>query len=99
MAKQKPIFTATFQNLNDLLTYFGANSVEQLERQVYKANDCGPWLNVSNDQKTVNVGTIVEGSPAEIALKLRFPFTLAQWNKAFNTLEKFADLHFQEGGE
>jgi len=62
-----------YNGLEILLDYFHIDNgnagewLERLERNVYKYTDCGAWVNVDFDNATVQFGSIVEGSDAELS--------------------------------
>jgi hypothetical protein len=84
-------------NINDLAKKFGMN-VEQFERSIYKYTACGAWIKWTD--KKVLLGSIVEGSDAEItAPPLKFPFTMDEFEKTLQFVEDEADMLWHEAND
>ena len=67
--------------------------IEQLSRAVYKGTPCGAWVAIE-DQYTLKVGSIVEGSDAEVGPEyLKWPFTKDEfWKVCDNVNEEACDI-------
>jgi hypothetical protein len=71
-------------------------ALQQFARNVYKNTNCGAWTTfvickLSGRVLGVEVGSIVEGSQAEVPGKtLFFPFTLGMWRDLITEVEEIA---------
>jgi hypothetical protein len=73
----------------DMLDLLAADSVEQAKRNVYKYNDCGPWIEFYSDG--IRIGSIVEGCDFGTAIyPLKYPFTDADYNARMAAVEEEA---------
>ena len=73
-----------------LLEYLSATTQAQAIRNVYKYTDCGAWMRFT--QMGVDLGSIVEGSHAEIGpYSLTYPFTSDDWESAMAQIESEAE--------
>ena len=62
----------------ELIEEIGADSESIAKKAIYKGTDCGAWIKFEDDG--ITVGSIVEGSDAEITKpKLEFPFEARQF--------------------
>ena len=70
-------------------------TVERLKRDVYKYTECGAWIDW--DDEEVRIGSIVEGSDAEVGpYHLPFPFTMQDYERTMQTVEYEADIYWHE---
>jgi len=78
-------------NINDLAELLGCEpNQDHLSHRVFKDTDCGAWIEVK--ENGVQLGTIVEGSDAEIkATFLTYPFTDEAYYEAIEYLENEAE--------
>jgi hypothetical protein len=100
IAKDQEERNNMIENSQDVARYFGLEEHEQdrVSRQLYKATDCGAWLQFIDDG--VMVGTIVEGADVEPeSITLTFPFTENDFNAAIQTLEEQAAEIWHEWNE
>ena len=82
----------TVNNLQDLLSLRGCGeeTLENLQRNVYKYTACGAW--VSEGEQGVFLGSIVEGSDqCTMTHNLQYPFTIDQFQDALQAVEDEAD--------
>ncbi len=68
--------------------------LKELERSVYDAYDCGPYIKW--DDKGVTIGSIVEGSDAEFEKTLKFPFQSEDYEDWLNELEDLCEKAWNE---
>ena len=84
----------TIHNIAELAAEYGTTP-EHLERAVYKSTECGAWIEW--DDKEVRIGSIVEGSEAEVyPATLSFPFTMQEYEEAVQEIEADADALWRE---
>lgn len=81
------------------LRAFGGKNRDQdeanLSKAVYKATACGAWVKLKDDG--VEIGSIVEGSDAEVGpFFLKFPFSLQEWRDTISEVEDIADFEWQK---
>lgn len=86
-----------FGSVSDLCNHYGCKNIEALSRLVEKATGCGGW--VREAPGGVDIGTIVEGSQAEFADYLCFPFTVDEWDAAWAHIDLLADEAWHEANE
>ena len=66
-------FPRTISCADDILKACWCTTIEQLQKTIFKATECGAWVDVTAEG--VQVGSIVEGDDAEVTADLlRFPF-------------------------
>lgn len=87
--------------ITKMFTYlFGEHwrfDVEQLSRAVYKGTACGAWVALGEDNRTLQVGSIVEGSEAEVGPEvLSWPFTKEEFWAAVERINEEACDIFDE---
>ena len=76
----------------------GVTTTSELEKQVYKAYPCGPWINFHDGH--IEIGSIVEGSDVEVGPhELWYPFTLADYNKMLDVINFAACEAWKEANE
>lgn len=72
-------------------------TLERLNRRIYKATDCGAWVNFSMTKPAVQFGCIIEGSDAELQCDwLVWPFEQAHIEAALQWLEDESDVLWKE---
>ena len=76
------------------LSYELGSDVEHLKRDVYKYTACGAWIEWTD--RTVTIGSIVEGSDAEFDRTFEFPVYLSEIDNWFDELERLTDEAWQE---
>lgn len=89
------------KNEKGLLDYFGATTVDQLKKAVFKYTDCGAWCEVFPPHQTwdnkleeggVSFGSIVEGvDQTTQTYTVHFPCDSDEIDKALDKVEKEAD--------
>lgn len=85
----------SINNAQDVLDFFGAESMEAAKRHAYKYTDCGVWLNFLDDG--IQLGSIVEGSDAEVTTDpLRYPFTPKELQDTIDYIEDEVSLLWWE---
>ena len=83
-------------NIDELAFELGSD-VEHLKRDVYKYTDCGAWIDWTD--RTVTIGSIVEGSDAEFSNTFEFPVYLSEINGWFDELERLTDEAWHEAND
>ena len=83
-------------NINDYASYLGT-TVHSLKRDVYKYTDCGAWINWND--KSMSIGSIVEGSDAEFSKSFTFPVNIKYIDDWFNELERLTDEAWHEAND
>lgn len=76
-------------NAADLLELFDVDSFGELDRAIYEQTECGAWIR--SDESSVTIGTMVEGSDAEVTTALAYPFVDEALFDALMWLEDVAD--------
>lgn len=79
--------TTIVNNFNELCDEVGcARSHPALRKAIYKGTDCGAWIKVND--KSVTLGSIVEGSDAEIGpYTITFPFDATTFWETLNFID------------
>ena len=78
------------EKIEDLASYLGTE-VRLLKKDVYKYTECGAWIDW--DSREVRVGSIVEGSDAEVGPRhLEFPFDSDDYENVIRDVETEADM-------
>lgn len=67
---------------------------ERLSHDVYRCTACGGWCRTTDNG--VQIGTIVEGSDAEFYDSLVYPFTVGDWDSAWEEIEHLAEEAWEE---
>ena len=89
----------------DLARYLGTRTSEEsdIAHSVYHYTGCGAWFHwVKLNRRVVGVdlGTIVEGSDAEVhTTPLMFPFTSTDWERTIEYVEAEAEALWNEANE
>lgn len=82
-------------NLDDFAKWFGCDSVDHLERALYKYTDCG--MCYSADENSITLVGYVEGADCEHPSEtLIYPFTGSHVKKVMAYLEEEADEMWHE---
>lgn len=81
------------RNINDLANYIGVET-SYLNRAMFKYTDCGAWIDW--DDKSVSIGSIVEGSDAEFSKTFAFPFTSEEYENWMIELDVLTDEAWAE---
>lgn len=84
-------------NIQEAAKAHGYDDPEKLHRAIYKYTDCGAWI--SWDEKSVTIGSIVEGSDAEFSRTFLFPFTKDEVDDWVAELEQLCDEAWHEANE
>ena len=84
-------------NINDFCKYFGSDSPRRLEHDIYKYTDCGAWIKW--DDKSVTIGSIVEGSDAEFDKKFSFPVESKDIDDWLDELNELTDEAWHEAND
>ena len=80
-------------NINELAYELGSDA-EHIKRDIYKYTDCGAWIDWTD--RTVTIGSSVEGSDAEFYRTFEFPVYLAEINDWIDELERLTDEAWTE---
>ena len=80
-------------DISDVAGWFGT-TVDRLEHDMYKFTDCGAWI--SWNDKSVTIGSIVEGSDAEFAKEFEFPVKANDLDEWLEELEELTDEAWRE---
>ena len=83
-------------NINEAAAAHGTTP-DHLNHYAYKYTDCGAWI--SWDEKTVTIGSIVEGSDAEFSRTFTFPFNSELADAWINDLEELCDQAWHEAND
>lgn len=84
-------------SIKDIVAQKGLQNEEQLHRYVFQFTGCGAWI--SWDDKSVTIGSIVEGSDAEFSESFCFPVesdTIDDWVRE---LDRLCDEAWHEANE
>ena len=71
-------------NIKDYCAFLGIDE-DSLERAVYKGTACGAYIHWND--KSLTIGSIVEGSDAEFSKEFQFPFDTKDIDEWFEELE------------
>ena len=82
--------SVTIRSINDFCAWWG-DDIENIEKSIYKSTDCGSWIHW--DDKSIRIGSIVEGSDAEVEFEstFRFPFESSEIDDWLTELERLTD--------
>ncbi len=81
------------KNIEDLCSYMNTTE-KSLKKDLYKNTDCGAWIEWT--EKTVTIGSIVEGSDAEFDETFTFPTTSEAIEDWLDELERLTDRAWLE---
>lgn len=87
----------TIRNIEDFAKFFGSESVDQLDHDVYKYTDCGAWIYW--DEKSFTIGSIVEGSDAEFDETFEYPVESETVDAWLEELERLTDEAWHEAND
>jgi len=80
-------------NEQEFLEHVSATTREQAERNIYKYNDCGPWIKWHDNG--VELGSIVEGSDVDITTTpLTYPFTEDDYDQTMQYVNDEASMEW-----
>lgn len=71
--------------------------LSRVQRILYKGTDCGAWIN--EDEKGIILGTIVEGSEAELHYHLPYPVTRKDFFAQVEEMEAEASALWSEAND
>ena len=83
-------------DINDYADYLGVE-VSDLEKSIYNGTVCGAWINWTD--KSMSIGSIVEGSDAEFSKTFYFPVKLDKIDSWFTQLEDLCDEAWHEAND
>ena len=83
-------------DINDYADYLGIE-VSDLEKSIYDETVCGAWIIWTN--KSMSIGSIVEGSDAEFSRTFYFPVNIKEINNWFEELEELTDEAWHEAND
>ena len=86
----------TIRSIEDYSHYLGI-AVDDLEHALYKGTACGAWI--TWDEKSISIGSIVEGSDAEFSKTFVFPTDTESIDKWLDSLEDLCDEAWREANE
>lgn len=84
-------------SIDDIVKGKGLERAGQLEHYVYKYTDCGAWI--SWNDKSVTIGSIVEGSDAEFVRSFLFPVDSDVLDAWVNELEDLCNEAWHEAND
>lgn len=77
-----------------------AATEENLKRRMYKDTECGAWISFDHERVGITIGSIVEGSDAEVSASLMlWPFDREALSEAIQYVEGEADMLWHEANE
>jgi hypothetical protein len=95
-SQQKKPPLPVIRPLFDLLSHDLGENYETWSKRIYKGTDCGAWLRII-DNKTIEVGSIVEGSDVEIEpCSIVWPFTKEEFWFAVQMINDEACLEWEK---
>jgi len=80
-------------NIKEFCDLWGVDE-DTLEHAVYKGTSCGAYIHWNN--KSLTIGSIVEGSDAEFSREFQFPCDLEDIEEWFEELEDLTDQAWRE---
>ena len=84
-------------SITDIVKAKGLQHEDQLHRFVFKYTGCGAWI--SWDDKSVTIGSIVEGSDAEFSESFSFPVDSDVLDNWMVELDALCDEAWHEANE
>ena len=81
------------KNIEDFAKEYGSE-VRHLEKDIYKYTDCGAWIKW--DEKSITIGSIVEGSDAEFSKTFLLPCKMEEIENWIEELEELCEDAWQE---
>lgn len=84
-------------SIDDIVKGKGLEKPDQLSHYVFKYTDCGAWI--AWDEKTVTVGSIVEGSDAEFSRSFCFPVDSDKIDEWIGELEELCEEAWHEAND
>lgn len=84
-------------SIHDIVKGKGLENPDQLHHFVYKYTDCGAWIDWND--KSVTIGSIVEGSDAEFSESFCFPVDSDALDNWINELEVLVDEAWSEAND
>lgn len=101
--KKCPSYIQAITHLKPLADAIGCDAdIDSISRAIYKGTECGAWIDEKDGM--IRIGSIVEGSDAEVCKHLCYPFTMSNfWDmvEAVNTeaCQLWAECHNANGEE
>lgn len=95
-------------SLEDLARFFGCWTIgaspsemtDEIKEEIYDATDCGAWFTFNEEDNSVQVGSIVEGSDAEFSMPpITFPFNTRQIVQSIEHLENLVEDAWNEANQ
>lgn len=86
----------TINSIDDYANCLGIE-VNHLEKAIYRGTECGAWIHWTD--KTLSIGSIVEGSDAEFDKTFIFPVDKNEIDEWITELENLCEEAWNEANE